>query len=114
MKSYPTKENIHQKIPETEEKSGRKRQGHRDTEEPATSEPPRGQQGPRYRPRATKGGANRHRNGSRHRHAARGTGARRGGWQAAGVGDVQVGGASHWERRWGAGARDMDDDDKHY
>ena len=26
-----------------------------------------------------------------------------GGGRAAGAGDVQVGGASHWERRWGAG-----------
>ena len=26
-----------------------------------------------------------------------------GGWRVAGAGNAQVGGASHWERRWGAG-----------
>ena len=43
-------------------------------------------------------------NGSSSRHAARGTETSDGGWRVAGVGDVQVGGASHWERRWGEGA----------
>ena len=26
-------------------------------------------------------------------------------WQVAGMGDVQVGGALQWERRWGAGEK---------
>ena len=83
---------------------GRTRQGHRDAEGPATDEPTRGRHGPEYRPRAAKGGANRHRNSSRLRHAARGAGISGVGWRAAaGAGDVQVGGASHQERRWGAG-----------
>ena len=86
-----------------EDNSGRARQGHRDAEGPATSETPMGRQGPGCRPRVEKGGANRHGNDSRCRHAARGVGTSGGGWRAVGVGDVQMGGASHRERRWGAG-----------
>ena len=41
--------------------------------------------------------------GSRCRHALRGTGTSDRGWQVAGAGDAQLGGASHRERRWGAG-----------
>ena len=46
------------------------------------------------------------RNGDRRRHAARGTRKSGGACQVAGAGDVQVGGASHQERRWGAGANE--------
>ena len=53
-----------------DETSGRMRQVHRGAEGPVPGEPPRGQQGPRCRPRATKGGAHQHRNGGRRRHAA--------------------------------------------
>ena len=88
-----------------EDNSGRMSQGHREAEVPTTGEPPRVQQGPGCRPRTTKGGANRHGNGSRRRHAARGAGTSGGGWRAAGAGDVNVlvCVASHQERRWGAG-----------
>ena len=43
------------------------------------------------------------RNGSRHRHAVQGAGMSGRGWRVVGAGDVQVGGALHWERRRGAG-----------
>ena len=42
-------------------------------------------------------------NGGRRRHTERGAGTSGGGWRVAGAGDVQVGGVSHQERRWGAG-----------
>ena len=45
----------------------------------------------------------RHGNGSRCRHAEQGARESGGSWRVAGAGDTQVGGASHWERRWGAG-----------
>ena len=55
-----------------------------------------GLQGPGCRPRAAKGVANWHRNGSRRKHAVRDTGTSGGGWRAAaGVGNVQVVGALH-------------------
>ena len=44
-------------------------------------------------------------NGGRRRHAARGIETSYGGWWVAGVGDVQVGGAYHWERRWVEGEK---------
>ena len=57
------------------------RQGYRDAEGHAKGGPPRGRQGPGCRPRAAKGGANRHGNSSRRRHAARGSGTSGGGWR---------------------------------
>ena len=82
---------------------GRTRQGHREAEGPATGKPPRGQHGPGCRPRAEKWGVNLHGKASRHRHVTQGAGTSGGGWRAAGAGNVQVGGALHRERRWGAG-----------
>ena len=35
-----------------------------------------------------------------------------GGWRVAGVGDIQVDGVLHQERRWGAGAMERCYDDK--
>ena len=81
---------------------GRARQGQRDAEVPTKGELPTGPQGHRCRPRVTEGEAHRHRNGSRRRHVALDAGTSGGGWRVAGAGDSQVGGASHWERRWGA------------
>ena len=66
-------------------------------------ESPRGRQESGRRPRAEKGGEHSHRNDDRRRHAARGAETSSGGWQVASAGDVQVGGALRWERRWGAG-----------
>ena len=43
------------------------------------------------------------RNGGRCRHVARDAGTSDGEWRVAGAGNVQVGGASHQERRWRAG-----------
>ena len=51
-----------------EDNSGRTRQGHRNAEGPATGKPSRGRQGPGYRPRAAKEGANLHMKGSRCSH----------------------------------------------
>ena len=79
-----------------EENLGGTRKGHRYAEGPETGEPPRVRQRPGSRPRAAKGGSNRHGNAIRCRHAARGAGTR-------GAGNVQVGGASNRERRWGEG-----------
>ena len=45
-------------------------------------------------------------NVSRNRHAERDAGMIDGGWQLEGVGYVQVGRASHRERRWGAGVNE--------
>ena len=42
-------------------------------------------------------------NGGRCRHTTWGAGKSGGGWWMAGAGNVQVGGASHQERMWGAG-----------
>ena len=39
------------------------------------------------------------------RHGYQGRAAEAGRWQVVGEGDVQVGGASHQERRWGAGEK---------
>ena len=50
-----------------------------------------------------KRGANWNGNGSKRRHEAQGVGTSGRGWQAAVADDIQVGGASHRERRWGAG-----------
>ena len=86
-----------------EENSGRKRQGHRNSEEPATGETPRFLQGTGCRPRAEKGGANQHGNENRRRHAELSIGKNGGGWRAAGAGDFQLGGDSHRERWWVAG-----------
>ena len=47
-------------------------------------------------------------NGRRRRHAARGAGTSGGGWQVVDTGDVQVGGASHQERKWVAGVNERD------
>ena len=58
---------------------------------------------PGCRLRATEGGLNWHGNGSRCRNVEQGAGTSGGGWRAAVVGAVQVGGASHRERRWGTG-----------
>ena len=46
------------------------------------------------------------RNGGRRRNAARSAEMNGGGWRGAGAGDVQVGGASHRERRWGLGVNE--------
>ena len=78
---------------------GRTRQGHRDAELPTTVKNPRVRQVPGFRPRAAKGGANWHGNGSRCRKSERGAGTSGGGERAAGAGDVQVVGALHRERR---------------
>ena len=86
-----------------EENSGRTRQGHRDAEGPTTGKPSRGQHGPECRPKVVKGGANWNGNGSKRRHEAQGVGTSGRGWQAAVADDIQVGGALHRERRWGAG-----------
>ena len=51
-------------------------------------------------------------NDSRRRHAVLGAGMSGAGWQVAGVGDVQVGGASHGERRWGGGEKREGFDDE--
>ena len=91
-----------------EENSGRTRQGHRDAEGPATSEPPRGRQVPGYRLREAKGGANRHRNGSRHRHVEQGAGTSGVVWRMVVAGGLQLGGAFNRERRWGSGVNKMD------
>ena len=44
-------------------------------------------------------------NVGRRRHVVRGAGTSVRGWQVAGTGDAQVGGASHQERRWVAGEK---------
>ena len=71
----------------------------RDTEVPTAGEPPKGRQGPGFRPREAKGGQTYARNGGRHRDMTRGADTSGGGWRVAGVGDVQVDGAPRWERR---------------
>ena len=86
-----------------EENSRRTRQGYRDAERPATGKPPRVKEGPVRRPRAANGGAKRHWNDSRRRHPERSAGKSGRGWGAAAADDVQVGSASHRERRWGTG-----------
>ena len=86
----------------SEENSGRKRQGYRDKEGTTTGKLPRGLQVTRCRPGAEKGGDNRYRNGRICRHVLRGIGTSGGKWRVVGAGPVHVGGASHRERRWGA------------
>ena len=51
---------------------------------------------------------NSHRNGDRRGYAARGADTSGRGWRVAGLGDVQVGGASRQERRRGAGATERE------
>ena len=89
-----------------EETSGRARQEHRGAEGPATGKPPRFLQGPGFRPRETKGEANRHR--KRRLTQACGAG-RRDEWRrlaGGGAGNVQVGGALHRERMRGEGVNE--------
>ena len=75
-----------------------------------TVKPPRGRQGPGRRPMAEKGGeCTVTINGGIRSHAERGAETSGGGWQVAGVGNIQVGGDSHRERKWGTGEnRNMD------
>ena len=47
-------------------------------------------------------------NGGRHMHVVQGAGTCGRGWRVEGTGDVQVGGASHWEKRWGVGENERD------
>ena len=86
-----------------EKNSERTRQGYRDVEGPAMGEPLRVLQGPGCRLSEAKGGAHWHRNGSRQRHTDWVAGTSGRGWWTAGTVNVQVGGASHQESRWGAG-----------
>ena len=74
----------------------------KDAEGPKTGKPSQGSQGPGKRPRVAKCGSA-HSQGmaadARMRFGARGSETNGGGWQDAGAGAVQAGGASHWERR---------------
>ena len=51
-------------------------------------------------------------NGSRRRYTAQGADTSGGRWWVAGVGDVQVNGATRRKRRWGEGVTDRCGDDK--
>ena len=81
-KKPPDKDTDTRWCQELEENSGRTRQGHRDAEGPATSETTRGRQGPGCSPRAEKGGANKHGNGSRRSHTVLSAGTSSRGWRA--------------------------------
>ena len=55
-KQAPRKEIKNQKIPGSKSHTGRERRGHIGAERPVTGEPPRGLQGPGFRPREATGG----------------------------------------------------------
>ena len=75
---------------------------HKDAEGTGTGEP-RGANRDLGAGQGCKRGENIRRNDSRHMHTARGTETIIIIWRLAGVGNVQVDGALHRERRWGAG-----------